>query len=134
MTEEIEDKLSGGQLANRMYVIKEKLAVLSAKAEVLKTEYSMYEKQAIEHCRSEQIDQFRGTKGTVSFKETEQPHVKDWSKVYKYIHDNRAYHLLQKRISPAVWREEVAGRPRNRAIPGIGTYEVATIGLTAKRV
>jgi len=133
MTNEIEDKLSGGQLANKLYAIKAKIGALNAKIGVLKDEYAIYEKQAIEHCRSEQIDQFRGTKGTVSFKETPQPNVKDWTKVYKYIHDNKAYHLLQKRVSPGIWREEVAGRPGKKAIPGIASQDVPTIGLTAKR-
>jgi hypothetical protein len=47
-----------------------------------------------------------GLQSTARISETKIPSVKDWDLFYKYIADNDAFHLIQKRASAAAWLDE----------------------------
>ncbi len=71
-----------------------------------------------------------GLLGTVSLKEMVIAHVKDWDRVYNYILRNKAFHMLQKRISEPAFREAVELR-KGKKIPGIEPFTKKGINLRA---
>jgi len=122
--------LSNGQLANKLFSTREKIRALNAKIEVLKAEYHALEEIAIEQCTNQGINQFRGPKATVSFKTVAVPRAADWTKFHKYIYQNKALHLLEKRIAVVPWRDEVASRRGNRPLPGVDSFDKNVVSVT----
>jgi len=65
---------------------------------------------------------------TASIKETKIAKVTDWEQFYRYIHRNKNYSLLQKRVSDVAYRELMEGR-KNRNIPGSEIFTKVTLNL-----
>ena len=124
--------LSIGQLIDRLYKVKVKIAEISAKRiKPLKDEQADLESQLIAALDAAGIEQGRGRVATGSISETDVPTVRDWEKVYAWVHRNKAYHLFVRRLSSASFRELLAQR-NNRAIPGIEKFTKRSIS-TRKR-
>lgn len=63
---------------------------------------------------------------TATITEEDVPMVLDWDAFYDYLIENRATHLLQRRVATAAWRELVSnGFP----VPGIDVYKKREISL-----
>ena len=61
-------------------------------------------------------------------KTEEIPQVKDWDAFYQFIHKNKAYELLQRRVSTEAAKERLeSGKP----VPGLGTFTAVKVSLTA---
>jgi hypothetical protein len=59
--------------------------------------------------------------------EKEEPTTEDWEQVWEYIAENKAWDLIQKRLSPPA----VRSRWENKEdIPGIGRIRVYSISNT----
>lgn len=58
-----------------------------------------------------------GKKFTASINDEEVAQVTDWDKFHAYIGRNKAYHLLQKRVSGPAMRE--LWQMRTRPVPGV---------------
>ena len=116
------DDLSIGQLIDRLYKVKAKIAEINAKrVKPLKDEQTDLELQLLTALDAAGIEQGRGRTATGSITETDVPTVKDWEKVYAWIHRNKAWHLFERRLSSVSYRELLAQRS-NRAIPGIEKF------------
>ena len=57
---------------------------------------------------------------------TDMPQAADWEVVHKYVRDNNAFHLLQRRLSPVAYKEMIEA---GEVIPGIDVYEKQTISI-----
>lgn len=55
------------------------------------------------------------------------PSVKDWDKFYAYIHKNKAYEMLQRRVHERAWRERLDD---GQTVPGVEIFDVITLSLT----
>jgi len=82
----------------------------------------------MEEMESQGMKKATGLLGTVSLKETLIAHVLDWDKVYNYILRNKAFHLMQKRISDGAFRELLENR-KGKNIPGIDKFNKKGINL-----
>lgn len=54
------------------------------------------------------------------------PQVKDWPKLYAYVSKNKAFDLLQRRLSDAAVKERWDA---NKKIPGVDHFTVVTLGV-----
>lgn len=70
------------------------------------------------------ITQARGSTAAATISESVVPHVEDWDKFYAYLHENKYFHLLQKR--PAV--------PGCRELFELGTQIPGVVPFTKKVV
>ena len=57
------------------------------------------------------------------------PSVTDWDEVYKYIKDNDAFYLLQRRMNAAPYRELLGTEEQ---VPGVEALTVKKLGLLKK--
>ena len=82
----------------------------------------------------EQLDTFKisGQNATASLQINTVPTVKDWGKVYEWVHNNEAYHLFQRRLSATAFREELENR-QGEEIPGIEAFDNKKLHLTTIR-
>jgi hypothetical protein len=63
-----------------------------------------------------QITESKSAAGKVSLGEAVYPQVQNWDEVYKFIHENEYYHMLEKRFAVLAYRE-VLGQGNN--VPGV---------------
>jgi len=67
-----------------------------------------------------------GTNASATLRAEEFPNIEDWDEVYKYMIENDACYILEKRMSAAAYRELLA---MGTAIPGTTSFEKRTISL-----
>ena len=82
----------------------------------LKEEQSLVTDSMLELCAKEDIDSIRTPFGTVSRRVYSAYWTSDWEQMYKFIADNDAYHLLEKRIHTANMREFLEENPNQLPI------------------
>lgn len=70
-----------------------------------------------------------GLKATASVSINEVPTATDWQKIFEWIKENDGFHLLQKRISSAAWKSEIA---LGEEIEGIEKFEQRKLSLRAR--
>ncbi len=68
--------------------------------------------------------------GTVSRKEEVVPSVKDWDSFYKYIAENEAWYLMQRRPAANACREQWA---TGEEIPGVEPFTQFKLSVTKAR-
>jgi hypothetical protein len=66
--------------------------------------------------------------GTAIFAETVVPTVKDWDEFYAWIKSTDSFHLLQRRVAAAAYREMLE---TGQTIPGVESFTQKTINLRA---
>lgn len=71
---------------------------------------------------------YNGEGGTLSVRKSQQAVVDDWPAFYKFIHENEAFDLLQRRIAVTSYRERIEDGP----IPGTSEFEKSTLFITLK--
>lgn len=69
-------------------------------------------------------------RGSVSIREEVVPTVEDWDKVWAYIGRNKAFHLIQRRMSNPAWREALE---QGKKIPGIKPFKKRSLSVTASK-
>ena len=67
--------------------------------------------------------------GTVSISKLNVASVKDWNEFEKYIYENKALYLLQRRPANLAYREELKTQGE---IPGVETFETISVNLSKK--
>ena len=117
-----------GIAVNTLQEKREKIRELESKVNELKKGYTTLADEVMDEMETQGIDQIRGTKATLSLKKTDVANVLDWEKVYNYIHRNKAFHLMFRRIADGAFREELELRGK-RGIPGIEVFTRRSCGL-----
>ena len=117
-----------GRTVNELHTRREKIREVESNLNELKKDYSELAETAMDEMEKLNLDQIRGTKATLSVRKTNVANVKDWDKVYNYIHRHKAYHLMFRRIADAAFREELELRGK-RGIPGVEIFTRRTAGL-----
>ena len=120
--------LNLGRTVNELQTRREAIRKTEAELNELKKGYSELAEEAMDEMEKLGLDQIRGTKATLSVRKTDVANVKDWDKVYNYIHRHKAYHLMFRRIADAAFREELELKGK-RGIPGIEIFTRRTAGL-----
>lgn len=86
-----------------------------------------YENRLIQAMQAVGLTQIGNQDITMSVRSDTVPNIKDWDAVYQYIHDNHAYHLLQRRMSSTAYKELVE---LGEVVPG--TEEFDRISISTK--
>jgi len=116
-----------GSTIDRMFKIREQRAELAKQDKELKTEFDELEIQLIGMLDTQDAMMSRGRLASATITEDTYPTDIDWDQVIEYIRENDAFHLLQRRLNTAPWREllEIEGAP----VPGTTPYTRRTISL-----
>ena len=75
-------------------------------------------------------DTYKGARGTVSAAHYQVPIVDDWNKLYKYIYKNKAFDLLQRRVTSTAWHDRV--EDAKKPIPGIKPMTQSRLRINVK--
>lgn len=63
---------------------------------------------------------------SVSISEQQMPNVEDWDKLYKFIKDNDAFYMLQRRVSTGPYREMLT---MGEEVPGVQPYTQRKVNM-----
>ena len=69
-------------------------------------------------------DQIRNACGTFTLSKSTVPSEIDWETFHQWIYDNQMMHLLQRRISPKEYSDQIA---MGEIIPGVTPFEKTTL-------
>lgn len=115
------------ELSDSIHANKMAAKELSSQIDELDKEREALELQLIEAAEKEGLERGGGKMSTFKIEPKTVPQAVDWDLVYKYIHKNKFYHLLQRRFSTTAF-EELWGQGKN--VPG--TEKFTKIKVTVK--
>ena len=81
------------------------------KVKELKEQQSVVSNKLLELCSEQGMDSIRTEHGTASRRVQSSYWTNDWEKMYEFIADNEAFHLLEKRIHNSNMKEFLADNP-----------------------
>jgi len=120
------------QTAERLREVKEQITALNKEASALTVEKQELEANLMQLMDDAETDQVRVKGiGTFSVRETIVPTVTDWDAFYKFMLENNALFMLERRASAAPFRDYL--ELHEKAPPGVESFTKRTIGLAAKQ-
>lgn len=125
-----EQTLTMSELVTRMVDIREERRRISSRDKELIEEWKSLEFETIARLDEQGMEKASAPAGTISINETVLPQVTDWDEFYKYIVDNDAFHMLQKRPAAAAFRELNDGGFK---VGGVEPFTQRSIGLRKKQ-
>jgi hypothetical protein len=124
-----EQPLTHGDIIQRMLDIREERRALSTRDKELVEEWDLYQQLLIAQLDESGTDMTRSQVGTATITEEIVPLVEDWDTFLGYIHQEEAYHLLQRRPATAAYREL---QNIGLEVPGVVPFKKRSISLRAR--
>jgi hypothetical protein len=118
-------KLTIGVLIDRLHAKKEEISELEARKKSLGEERDQIELQVIEAMEKQDTTSGAGKMAAATVGDKVTPQPEDWDKIYAYIHENRFYHLLHRRLSSPGCLELM----KSGEIPGVVKFTKKQINL-----
>jgi hypothetical protein len=123
------EKMTDGELIDHMWNQRELKRALDEEAKLLQEKYDEAMGALMGRMEKAGTDKVASSKASVTMSTTVVATNMDWDKVHAYISKHKAFHLLEKRIANAAYREALQLNPRG--IPGITPFERKTLNLRA---
>lgn len=98
-------ELTLADLANDRDVLRERKRELEAEIKLLDQALAANELAIIERLDEMGVNKFAVGKLSFSISENTVGNVEDWDQVHAYIRDNNAFHLVQRRLANAAYKE-----------------------------
>ncbi len=117
-------------LADRWFNQREQRLAKEKEAQNLKAKEVELRELLISSLVSSKATGIGGKKVVVKLKNKEKPIVQDWDVVRKFIIDNNAWDILQKRLSDVAVR---ARQEEDVTIPGIDKYEFVDLSYSRQK-
>ncbi len=117
------------ELLARMFEIRAERKAISERDSELVEEWGALEQAVMTRLDEEGSLSVSSPLGSATITEQVVPMAEDWDAIEEYIYENRALHVLQRRVATGAFRElQQAGQP----IPGTRPLTKRSISLTAK--
>ena len=97
----------------------------------LKEDMAMLETAMLEMCNAVNADSIKTTHGTVMRKLNERFFCNDWDNFYKFVLDNEAPQLLERRIHQSNFREFIRDHQDDGLPPGVNVMR--EFGITVRK-
>ena len=127
MSAQIQPIETVGGLIDELFLLREQRRKLAETDKNLQAQYAEQEAKLIAALDLQQTSMARGQSATATLNEEELATVVDWHLVHDFIRSQNAFHLLQRRINSAAWRE--AATERGEPIPGTTVFKKRSIAL-----
>lgn len=118
-----------GQLVQRAVEVREERRTIATRDKELIAEGKSLESELLLRLDEQGMEKVSTAAGTATISEVVLPQVTDWDEFYKYMIDNDALYLLQKRPAAAAFREM---QESGQSVDGVEPYTQRTIGLRKK--
>jgi len=94
-----------GNIVDEIYQVRAQRLRLEDEVSMLKERQTNLEQEFIARAQEQNLISAKGHTASSSVKEQVLPHVDDWDSLYRFIHANNYYHLLERRPSVGAFRE-----------------------------
>jgi len=116
-----------GVLIDSLYSLRQQRLELSKAVEAYKLQETALREQVLEQLDGLRLSKASGSLATCGVKETVEPYVEEWEKLFEYVRAENRFDLLHKRISAPAWREL---RELGALVPGTSAITVRDVSLT----
>jgi sarcosine oxidase delta subunit len=116
-----------GDQIDHIETLKKERALAEAEVERVKHLINSAEVTLLESMSQQGLEQATGRLGRASISESTKPSVTNWEDFYNFIHENKYYHLLERRPHAAGCRELFSMRG---AIPGVVPFVKRIVRVT----
>jgi len=117
-------------LIKRLAVLRDRIKKKNAEADELKASRDEVELELIELLSKMGIQRLNNGAYTASLATRVVPTVTDWDEFYKFIRQEDALYMLERRPSATAYRDMLDARA-GQSVPGVEPYEKKTISLRA---
>jgi len=117
-----------GDIVDAMWRVREKRRSIAATEKELSSKQHRLELMLIQKLDEQKTTKGQGKLGGASIKTAVEPTATDWPSIWRWIKRHDDFGLLQKRLSPARYRELLEKYPKG--VPGIAPFEKRSIHLT----
>jgi len=105
------DRRYDRQISRRLYKHADGYTRERRRSKKLKEQQNLISDRMLELCAKEDIDSVKTPFGTLTRRVYSSYWTSDWDRMYKFIAENEAYHLLEKRIHNGNMREFLEENP-----------------------
>jgi hypothetical protein len=126
----VKERLTGtvGTMGEKLFGLRDKKRELEEQIKALDEESSVLSEQLMERMDKEGLTKVSCKSGTVSTTVSMVADVTDWDALHAYIAKTKQFHLLQRRVSDASWRELFE---KKGAVPGTQPFNKKKLNLRA---
>ena len=117
-----------GETIDDMHNIRARKRALEDMVKELDKEYGAKEMELMSLMDVQQTRTSEGKLASVHIDEVVYPTADNWGEIYKYIHANKYYHMLERRLTAVAYRELVE---RGVQVPGIVPFKKRKVKLTS---
>ena len=122
MTPEMVAKKTDGQLVDRLYKAKLKIAEIEKKKAPFKEEKDLIEAELMQRMEAAGTTMLRGTIASTSYSKTIVPQLKDYEAFTKYVGRTKNFQLFNRALNAKAFRELLEKR-RGQGVPGLEPFE-----------
>lgn len=119
-------KTSVGALIDSLYQLRESKRKLEDEIKGIATQFSALEEQLMEKLDAEGMDKATGKLASVSISSSVAADVEDWETFYGFIKKTGYFHLLERRVSSAAYRELLEA---GKKVPGVQPFTKKRLNL-----
>ena len=115
-----------GEAVDLLYKVREQRLNIEKQAAAVKEQETALKEHIMNNFDKSSVEGVKGKLATASFIHSTVPSVKDWDALYEYIRKNKAYDLMQRRLSVEACR---ARWDTKKTIPGVEPIPLVTLSL-----
>lgn len=117
-----------GSQIDKMFDLREKKRELEAQIALLDAEYREVEERVLLQMEEQKASGFKGSKASASITHTVVGSVEDWDKLNAYVKKTGHFHLFQRRLADAAYRELME---QGKKVPGVVPFTKKRLNLRA---
>ncbi len=118
-----------GAIIDHMWAAREEKRRLEAEVKEVESRIKDIETKLAERMKAEGLEKATGTKATASFgKPTVSANVVDWDLLWPYIARNKYFHMVQRRVNDAAYRELL---DLGKKVPGVEAFTKQRLNLSS---
>lgn len=115
-----------GQIIDRMLELRDRRTSIEKESKKLKEEFDDLEQRLLQRLDTEETNQGRSKFASATVNELTVPTIENWGEFEKYILENNALYMLEKRASGAIYRELIS---QGSEVPGLKPFVKRSISL-----
>lgn len=115
-----------GDMVDQLAALRERKRELEAKLAEIEGEYKGVEEQLMAKLEEEGVDASRGKLASCSITKSVTANVTDWDAVFAYVKKTGYFHLFQRRLTDASYRELLEG---GKKVPGVEPFVKKRLNL-----
>lgn len=120
-------QLKLGTKIDQLFKLKQKIKVEEEKVKKLKASYKEKEDELMNSVDKESLNGAAGKLAKVSIKKSVVANITDWPTFCKYMSRNKAWDMVQKRISSPAYRARLEDKKK---VPGLEPFTKVSLSMT----